>query len=126
VISLISFQALEVDVASILVRKLSEETKQRMRMRAAANGRSLEAEVRAVIEEKAQSEVPRPFFAPGEKTGSRLSGLFKDVDMSEVVANIEEARRTDVWSRRDPVTYFTDPGNEGSPVEDSDTESRGS
>jgi antitoxin FitA len=93
-------------VASILVRKLSEETKQRMRMRAAANGRSLEAEVRAVIEEKAQSEVHRRFFAPGEKIGSRLSDLFKDVDRETAdafVENLRQGRLDSSIDRQEPL-----------------------
>jgi len=37
-------------MAGITVRNLSEKTKQRLRIRAAANGRSMEAETRAIIE----------------------------------------------------------------------------
>jgi hypothetical protein len=41
-------------VASILVRKLSDETKERLRQRAMRHKRSLEAEVRAILERAAQ------------------------------------------------------------------------
>jgi plasmid stability protein len=41
-------------VASIIVRRLSEETKERLRQRAARHQRSLEAEVRTILERAAQ------------------------------------------------------------------------
>jgi plasmid stability protein len=44
----------ETDVASILVRRLSEETKERLRQRAARHKRSLEAEARTILERAAQ------------------------------------------------------------------------
>ena len=37
-------------MASLLVRNLPEEAKQRLRVRAARNGRSMDAEARAIIE----------------------------------------------------------------------------
>jgi antitoxin FitA len=41
-------------VASIVVRKLSDDAKERLRQRAARHRRSLEAEVRAILERAAQ------------------------------------------------------------------------
>jgi plasmid stability protein len=41
-------------VASILVRRLSDETKERLRQRAMRHKRSLEAEIRAILERAAQ------------------------------------------------------------------------
>jgi antitoxin FitA len=41
-------------VASIVVRKLSDETKERLRQRAVRHKRSLEAEVRAILQRAAQ------------------------------------------------------------------------
>ena len=37
-------------MAAITIRQLSEETKQRLRVKAAGNGRSMEAEARAILE----------------------------------------------------------------------------
>jgi plasmid stability protein len=46
-------------VASIIVRRLPEATKERLRQRALRHRRSLEAEVRAILERAAQeAEVP--------------------------------------------------------------------
>jgi len=44
-------------VASILVRNLPEDTKERLRRRAMRHKRSLEAEVRAILERAAQESV---------------------------------------------------------------------
>jgi plasmid stability protein len=41
-------------VASIIVRRLTEETKERLRRRAVRHKRSLEAEVRTILERAAQ------------------------------------------------------------------------
>jgi len=41
-------------VASIIVRKLSDDTKERLRQRAVRHKRSLEAEVRAILERAAE------------------------------------------------------------------------
>ncbi|MEQ1949500.1 MAG: plasmid stabilization protein [Bryobacteraceae bacterium] len=44
-------------MASLLIRDLGERTKQRLRMRAASHGRSMEAEAREILE-KGLSEKP--------------------------------------------------------------------
>jgi hypothetical protein len=49
-------------MASIIVRNLSEETKERLRQRAVRHRRSLEAEVRSILERAAQA---------GEAAGDR-------------------------------------------------------
>ena len=48
----------EPQVASIVVRKLSDDTKERLRQRAVRHKRSLEAEVRAILERAAQEVGP--------------------------------------------------------------------
>jgi plasmid stability protein len=49
-------------VASIVVRKLPDETKERLRQRAIRHKRSLEAEIRAILERAAHEAV-----IPGDK-----------------------------------------------------------
>ena len=46
-------------MASITIRKLDDEVKTRLRVRAAANGRSMEEEARAILRE-AVAEEPEP------------------------------------------------------------------
>ena len=47
-------------MAAITIRQLSEEDKQRLRERAAANGRSMEAEARAILLAEIADETPKP------------------------------------------------------------------
>ena len=57
-------------MAAITVRNLSDETHRALRMRAAKNGRSTEAEVRAILDAAAQPE-------DGLKLGSALVRIFR-------------------------------------------------
>ncbi len=72
-------------MASITIRKLSNETKERLRARAERHGSSLEALVRSLLDQAAQDLVPAPtsrfprdliaIFEPGEDvepTGVRV------------------------------------------------------
>ena len=43
-------------MAAIMVRNLDEDVKRRLRMRAARHGRSMEAEVRAILEETVREQ----------------------------------------------------------------------
>jgi plasmid stability protein len=54
-----STRHVRVQVASIVVRRLSDATKEQLRQRAVRHKRSLEAEVRAILERAAQ-EAPGP------------------------------------------------------------------
>ncbi|HEX5969082.1 MAG TPA: Arc family DNA-binding protein [Intrasporangium sp.] len=47
--------------AAITIRRLSDETKERLRLRAAANGRSMEAEARAILDEAVRSPTRADF-----------------------------------------------------------------
>ncbi len=57
-------------MAALNVRNLSEETHRALRVRAAQNGRSMEAEVRAILD-----EAVRP--AERQRLGSALVDLFR-------------------------------------------------
>ncbi len=56
-------------MATLTVRGLDEETKARLRVRAAHNGRSMEAEVRALLEESLSQQ-------PSGCLGSRIHARF--------------------------------------------------
>jgi antitoxin FitA len=49
-LAIIAINAIIDDMASITIRKLPENTKRRLRMRAARNGRSMEQEARELLE----------------------------------------------------------------------------
>ncbi|HYG86834.1 MAG TPA: plasmid stabilization protein [Azospirillum sp.] len=57
-------------MAALNIRNLSEETHRALRVRAAQNGRSMEAEVRAILD-----EAVRP--AERQRMGSALVDLFR-------------------------------------------------
>jgi plasmid stability protein len=48
-------------MAAITIRQLSDETKERLRLRAAANGRSMEAEARAILDDAVRSPTRADF-----------------------------------------------------------------
>jgi plasmid stability protein len=45
-----------VEMAAIMVRNLDDDVKRRLRMRAARHGRSMEAEVRAILEDSVREQ----------------------------------------------------------------------
>ena len=59
-------------MASITIRKLDDEVKTRLRVRAAANGRSMEEEARRILAEAVERE-----SAPVEGLGTAIHELFK-------------------------------------------------
>ncbi|MGL5115988.1 MAG: FitA-like ribbon-helix-helix domain-containing protein [Beijerinckiaceae bacterium] len=61
-------------MASITVRKIDDELKQRIRVRAAKHGRSLEEEVRVTLERSGE-ETPRPRLNLAEFITSRFDPL---------------------------------------------------
>ena len=61
-------------MASITIRQLDDDLKQRLRMRAARHGRSMEDEARTILRQAAAlEETPsRPYGAPGAASGARV------------------------------------------------------
>ena len=65
-------------MASLTVRGLDDETKLRLRVRAARHGRSMEAEVRAILEDALPAEPPTGGF------GSRAHARFAAIGGAEL------------------------------------------
>ncbi len=59
-------------MASIAIRKLDDEVKKRLRIRAAENGRSMEEEARIILREAVDLEAP-----PEKGLGAALQELFR-------------------------------------------------
>ncbi len=59
-------------MASITIRNLDDEVKNRVRVRASANGRSMEEEARLILAEALDREP-----APGERLGRAIHEVFK-------------------------------------------------
>jgi antitoxin FitA len=69
---------LEDAMATLTIRGLDEETKTRLRVRAARHGRSMEAEVRAILEDALPSELPSGGL------GSRIHARFAAIGGMEL------------------------------------------
>jgi hypothetical protein len=84
-------------MADILIRNIDSLTKERLRRRAKRHGRSLEADLRAVLQDLAQKEV-RPAGQPQQGFGSWLVSISQPgADLSNILTKSRRApvRRVD-------------------------------
>jgi plasmid stability protein len=93
----------EASMADIIVRRLESAIKERLKLRATANGRSLEAEARAILEE-AVSQDTRQIGKGKRRLGTRLklligSGALTREDWAEFDKSIAELRSE--WPMRE-------------------------
>ena len=70
-LAIVVINAIIDDMASITIRKLPENTKRRLRMRAARNGRSMEQEAREILEGVLQQPEP-----PQENLAEAIRRIF--------------------------------------------------
>ena len=61
-------------MAQVVVRQLEDEVKERLRERAARNGRSMEEEIRVILRDAVQDDDPE------EGLGTRLARRFAEID----------------------------------------------
>jgi hypothetical protein len=88
-------------MAQLTVRKLDDDAKQRLETRAARNGRSLEAEARAILEEAAAVEIG-PILRNDEKGfGDLMYERFKDSGLTEEEFHRFNAGIAEINSRSD-------------------------
>jgi plasmid stability protein len=67
-------------MAAITVRNLDDEVKHRLRVRAAQHGRSMEAEVRAIlVDAVADDEEPKDFFTRLHERFAAIGGVELDI-----------------------------------------------
>jgi plasmid stability protein len=89
-------------MAQLLIRKLDDDAKERLKARAKKHGRSLEAEARAILEDAANG-TPAKRSAKEEKgLGTRIAERFKGIGFTE-----DERRRFDrtieaMWRNNPP------------------------
>ena len=72
-------------MATLTIRGIDDDTKRRLRVRAARNGRSMEAEVRAILDEM--------LLAPESGLGTRIHQRFAAIGGEVVPARRVEAPR---------------------------------
>lgn len=70
-------------MAQLTVRKLDDTAKQRLETRAERNGRSLEAEIRAILEEVASEETSPAMRNDNRSLGDLMYERFKDIGLTE-------------------------------------------
>lgn len=75
-------------MAQLTVRKLDDAVKERLEARAARNGRSVEAEARAILEEAAECEAAPKLRNDEKGFGDLMYERFKDSGLTE-----DEVRR---------------------------------
>ena len=76
-------------MAQIIVRKLEDDVKDRLKARAEKHGRSLEAEVRAILEDAAKKRVSRSRPSKKEKGfGTLMHERFKKTGLAEEEAKL--------------------------------------
>lgn len=83
-------------MGQILVRKLDDDIKERLRERAKRNGRTLEAEARAVLEAAASSQAPdkKSGLGLGTELLARLQEIgLTNEDWEEFDRSLQENRR---------------------------------
>jgi plasmid stability protein len=74
---------LEVSMAALTVRNLPEETHRALRLRAAQNGRSTEAEVRMILEEAVRPESRTKIGSVLAAFGQRMGGADLNIARDE-------------------------------------------
>jgi plasmid stability protein len=70
-------------VAQLVVRNLPDEVKERLKRRAKSHGRSLEAEVRALLAEAAETDPDPGSCEDARGVGDLVYERFKDVGLTE-------------------------------------------
>ncbi|TDO52405.1 plasmid stability protein [Kribbella sp. VKM Ac-2527] len=78
-------------MAAITVRNLDDHVKQRLRIRAAQHGRSMEAEVRAIIVEAVGAEdEPKNILTRLRESAAELGGVDLDIPPREGTIRVVE------------------------------------
>jgi plasmid stability protein len=70
-------------MAQLIVRKLDDAVKERLEARATRNGRSVEAEACAIIEEATEGEALRGGRMDNQSLGEFMQGTFKDIGLTD-------------------------------------------
>ena len=86
-------------MAQLIVRNLDDAVKEKLKVRAAGNGRSLEAEVREVLAEVATSVLPGTDIPPGQSLGEIMHKRFRKGGFTEAEKQRLATARAELRSR---------------------------
>jgi plasmid stability protein len=70
-------------MARLTIRELDEAVKERLEARAARNGRSVEAEASAIIEEATEAEISRRDRVDNQSLAEFMRAAFKDIALTD-------------------------------------------
>lgn len=70
-------------MAQLIVRKLDKAVRARLEVRAARNGRSIEDEARAIIEDATDGEASRGDRMDNQSFGEFMHATFKDIGLTD-------------------------------------------
>ena len=87
-------------MAQLIVRNLDDRAKERLRARAKRNGRSLEAEARAILEEATVREGSRKKREKG--LGSRIAERFKGIGFTDDEKRAFDRGIEKMWQNNPP------------------------
>jgi antitoxin FitA len=72
-------------MAQLLIRKLEDDVKTRLKVRAARHGHSLEEEARRILEAAALTDKPAPDMGLGSRIAKRFAGIgLKEGELPEL------------------------------------------
>ena len=85
----------------LIVGKLEDAVQERLEARAARNGRSVDAEARAIIEDAIEDEFPRGGHTDNQSLGEFMHAAFKDIVLHGALAPAGMERFDDILSEQD-------------------------
>jgi plasmid stability protein len=87
-------------MATLTIRNLDDKVKRALQIRAARNGRSMEAEVRALIEISVESDLEKPIELPDPELLAAIHNLFKPLSETGLKKPPQSVPASDVEIRR--------------------------
>jgi antitoxin FitA len=79
-------------MSEVLVRNLDEAVVEQLKTRARGNGRSLQAELKLVLEQAARPETPRPSRAEYRELAERVRAILGDRPQADSATLLAEDR----------------------------------
>ena len=89
-------------MAQLVVRRLDDGVKKRLKARAKKHGRSLEAEARAILEDAANGEAPPTSSRTKKGFGTLMHERFKDIGFTDEEKREFDKAIEEMWNNNPP------------------------
>jgi antitoxin FitA len=86
--------ATEVGMAQVIVRNLKDSVKKKLQRRAAKHGRSMEAEIRDILDDAVKDD-----DKPRKGLGTEIAELFKGIELEEPIPELRINLRVPKFDR---------------------------